>query len=305
MQRFVLVILACFWAFMGFRLWQVEYGGKRLGAAVNIAVVWDKVLTAQDEAPLSIVNGHTGEFLGWVNWAPSITRDDTVERAEIVGMVDTVLDYSLDLERGRLFGENYADDLRFRFHLGFGPPPQREWIDLQVILQQNTQFDFEFHLDARATNDFMTVSLKTTGLPNEIKILYSQLAQPQKLVGPGLELAGFNPLVAAGASALVERVLKEEKLDQKTVFKLPKIRQAHFDLLPDVRTEIKVYRVDVPIGNSMFIKIYISMLGEVLRVEIPEFLMDAVRKTAKLDLPKSIILRNDNYYGRAKRRRNR
>ena len=29
------------------------------------------------------------------------------------------------------------------------------------------------------------------------------------------------------------------------------------------------------------------------------------RKTAKLDLPKSIILRNDNYYGRAKRRRNR
>ena len=305
MQRFVLVILACFWAFMGFRLWQVEYGGKRLGAAVNIAVVWDKVLTAQDEAPLSIVNGHTGEFLGWVNWAPSITRDDTVERAEIVGMVDTVLDYSLDLERGRLFGENYADDLRFRFHLGFGPPPQREWTDLQVMLQKNTQFDFEFHLDARATNDFMTVSLKTTGLPNEIKILYSQLAQPQKLVGPGLELAGFNPLVAAGASALVERVLKEEKLDQKTVFKLPKIRQAHFDLLPDVRTEIKVYRVDVPIGNSMFIKIYISMLGEVLRVEIPEFLMDAVRKTAKLDLPKSIILRNDNYYGRAKRRRNR
>ena len=305
MQRFVLVILACFWAFMGFRLWQVEYGGKRLGAAVNIAVVWDKVLTAQDEAPLSIVNGHTGEFLGWVNWAPSITRDDTVERAEIVGMVDTVLDYSLDLERGRLFGENYADDLRFRFHLGFGPPPQREWIDLQVILQQNTQFDFEFHLDARATNDFLTVSLKTTGRPNEVKILYSQLAQPQKLVGPGLELAGFNPLVAAGASALVERVLKEEKLDQKTVFKLPKIRQAHFDLLPDVRTEIKVYRVDVPIGNSMFIKIYISMLGEVLRVEIPEFLMDAVRKTAKLDLPKSIILRNDNYYGRAKRRRNR
>jgi len=305
MQRFVLVILACFWAFMGFRLWQVEYGGKRLGAAVNIAVVWDKVLTAQDEAPLSIVNGHTGEFLGWVNWAPLVTRDDTVERAEIVGMVDTVLDYSLDLERGRLFGENYADDLRFQFHLGFGPPPQREWIDLQVILQQNTQFDFEFHLDARATNDFMTVSLKTTGLPNEIKILYSQLAQPQKLVGPGLELAGFNPLVAAGASALVERVLKEEKLDQKTVFKLPKIRQAHFVLLPDVRTEIKVYRVDVPIGNSMFIKIYISMLGEVLRVEIPEFLMDAVRKTAKLDLPKSIILRNDNYYGRAKRRRNR
>ena len=38
MQRFVLVILACFWAFMGFRLWQVEYAGKRLGAAVDIAV---------------------------------------------------------------------------------------------------------------------------------------------------------------------------------------------------------------------------------------------------------------------------
>ena len=97
-------------------------------------------------------------------------------------------------------------------------------------------------------------------------------------------------------------MLKEEKLDQKTVFKLPKIRQAHFDLLPDVRTEIKVYRVDVPIVEGMLLKIYVNPLGEILRVEVPEILIDTLRKSAKLDLPQSIVLRNDRYYGRTRRK---
>ena len=71
------------------------------------------------------------------------------------------------------------------------------------------------------------------------------------------------------------------------------------------RSEIKVYRLDVPMGNGVFIKVYVSMMGEVMRVEIPEILMDAVAKTTKLDLPKSIVLRNENYYGRSRRQRNR
>ena len=36
MQRVILVILFTFWAFMTYRLWQVEYAGQSLGAAVDI-----------------------------------------------------------------------------------------------------------------------------------------------------------------------------------------------------------------------------------------------------------------------------
>ena len=301
MQRFVLVILACFWAFMGFRLWQVEYGGKGLGVAVPIAIVWDKVLKAQDEAPLSIVNKHTGEQLGWLNWAPSVTRDETVKRGEVGGMVDTVLAYSLDVERGRLFGRQPTDDLRFNFHISFGP--EREWTDVQVMLQQQKPYDFDLNLNALATNNFLTLSVKTPGGSNGIRVLYSDLNQPQKLVGPGLELAGFHPWVASGMSALAEQVLKKENLNQPLDFKLPKIEQAHYDLLPGVRTDIKVFRVDVPVGNGLLIKLYISMLGEVLRVEIPKVLTDALSKTIKLGLPRGIVLRNENYYGKTRPRK--
>ena len=55
MQRVILVILFTFWAFMTYRLWQVEYAGQSLGAAVDIQVVWEKILNAQDEA-LSLIH---------------------------------------------------------------------------------------------------------------------------------------------------------------------------------------------------------------------------------------------------------
>ncbi len=121
MQRLILAILACFWAFMGYRLWQVEYAGQNLGAAVDIEVVWDKVLNAQDEAPLSIVNERTDEALGWMMWSSNVTRDDADERPEVEGMVRTALGYSLDIDRGRIFGAEHVVDLTFSFHVGFGP----------------------------------------------------------------------------------------------------------------------------------------------------------------------------------------
>ncbi len=306
MQRFVLVILACFWAFMGFRLWQVEYAGKRLGAAVNIAVVWDKVLNAQDEASLAMVNEHTGEVLGFLTWAPSVTRDDTVGRGGVEGMVHTVLAYSLDIERGRIFADEVAHDLRFTFHIGFGPPPSREWTDVQLMVRRKSlEQEFEFNLDARATNDFLMLFLQTKDKTNEVKLLNTDLRKPGQLAAAGIHLAGAHPLIASAAALTVRNLLTKEQLEQPLKFELPLPKQAHFDLLPGVRSHIKVYRVDVPLVEGMPIKVYISPFGEILRVEFPEVLIDTLRKSARLDLPKSLMLLNENYYGKTKRRRNR
>ena len=51
----------------------------------------------------------------------------------------------------------------------------------------------------------------------------------------------------------------------------------------------------------MLIKVYVNTIGEILRVEIPEVLIDTISKTAKLNLPKSIVLRNQNFYGKLRR----
>ena len=63
--------------------------------------------------------------------------------------------------------------------------------------------------------------------------------------------------------------------------------------------------VDLTLVEGMPVKVYISPLGEILRVEFPEILIDTLRKSARLDLPKSLMLLNENYYGKTKRRRNR
>ena len=72
MQRVILVILFTFWAFMTYRLWQVEYAGQSLGAAVDIQVVWEKILNAQDEAKLQIVDERSNHLLGALDWTPTV-----------------------------------------------------------------------------------------------------------------------------------------------------------------------------------------------------------------------------------------
>lgn len=306
MQRFILVILACFWAFMGFRLWQVEYTGKRLGAAVDIVVVWDKVLNAQDDAALAMVNEHTGEVLGSLTWVPRVTRDDTVNRGEVEGMVHTVLAYSLDIEQGRIFADEVAHDLRFTFHIGFGPPPRRDWTDVKMmVLGKTPEQEFAFNLNTATTNDFLTLSLQIKGKTNEVKLPNTDLHKPDMLAAAGMHLAGAHPWIASAAALTVRNLLTKEQLEQPLKFELPLPKQAHFDLLPGVRSRIKVYRVDVPLVEGMPVKVYISPFGEILRVEFPEVLIDTLRKSARLDLPKSLMLLNENYYGKTKRRRNR
>ena len=304
MQRLILTILACFWAFMGYRLWQVEYAGQNLGAAVDIEVVWDKVLNAQDEAPLSIVDERTDKSLGWMMWSPTVTRDVADERPEVEGMVRTALGYSLDIDRGRIFGTEHAVDFTFSFHVGFGPEPERDWTDIRLnVKQQNETVDYNVRLDAQSTNTFFSLNVESSSTANHAEIAYADLRKPDKLVRAGMELAGVNPLVTAGATLAVRNLMGETQLAKSMSFKFPWPKQAHYDLLPAVRTRIKVYRVDVPIVEGMLLKIYINPLGEILRVEVPEILIDTLRKSVKLNLPQSIVLRNDHYYGRVRRNR--
>ncbi|MFL2904849.1 MAG: hypothetical protein ACJZ8W_07575 [Limisphaerales bacterium] len=130
------------------------------------------------------------------------------------------------------------------------------------------------------------------------------MSKPEKLVGAGLKLAGVPALAASGASLMVKNFLNSKELNNRPVnFNLDLPRQAHIDLLPGVRSRIKVYRIDVPIVEDMLVKIYVNTLGEILRVEIPDVLIDTISKTSKLDLPKSIVLRNQNFYGRLRRER--
>lgn len=302
MQRVILTILFTFWAFMTYRLWQVEYAGQSLGAAVNIQVVWEKILNAQDEAQLQVVDEHQHQLLGALDWTPTAVRD-TTEGMNVEGMVDKVREYTLDISRGRLYAADSREDVIFDFHISLSPLPEQQWTSVQVQLEREIQErQFEFSVDAQATNNFVTLKVSLEGVEQEVAVPLEDLKKPEKLVGAGLKLAGVPALAASGASLMVKNFLNSKDLSHRPLnFKLDLPRQAHIDLLPGVRSRIKVYRIDVPIVEGMLVKIYVNTLGEILRVEIPEVLIDTISKTSKLDLPKSIVLRNQNFYGKLRR----
>lgn len=306
MQRVILVILFTFWSFMTYRLWQVEYAGQSLGAAVDIQVVWEKILNAQDEAKLQIVDERSNHLLGALDWTPTVQREtEDDERANIVGMVENVREYTLDISRGRLYSVRSQEDLLFDFNLNLSPFPSQEWTAIQIKLERSfNDVQYKFSADAQSTNDFVTFRLNLEGGEQKVDVPLEDVSKPEKLVGAGLKLAGVPALAASGASLMVKNFLNSKELNNRPLnFKLDLPRQAHIDLLPGVRSRIKVYRIDVPIVEDMLVKIYVNTLGEILRVEIPDVLIDTISKTSKLDLPKSIVLRNQNFYGRLRRER--
>ena len=148
----------------------------------------------------------------------------------------------------------------------------------------------------------MNITVDIGDIKQETKIPYVDLRNPAKLAGAGLKLAGVPDLAASGATLVIKNLLKSKDLQiQQLNFKINLPRQAHIDLLPGVRSRIKVYRIDIPVVEDMLIQVYINTLGEILRVEIPEVLIDTISKTAKLNLPKSIVFRNQNFYGKLRR----
>jgi hypothetical protein len=302
MQRIILFILFTFWAFMSYRLWQVEYAGQSLGAAVDIQVVWEKILNAQDKAELQIVDERSGELLGAFEWEPLVIKDSS-EGASVEGMVEKVQKYTLEISRGRLYATDAVEDIIYDFRLSLSPFPDQHWTSLELGFEREfNNIRYEFSVVAFSTNDFMNLTVDIGGIKQEIGIPYADLRNPSKLVEAGLKLAGVPDIAASGATLVIKNLLKSKDLQiQQLNFEIKLPRQAHIDLLPGVRSRIKVYRIDIPVVEDMLIKVYINTLGEILRVEIPEVLIDTISKTAKLELPKSIALRNQNFYGKLRR----
>jgi hypothetical protein len=302
MQRIILFILFTFWAFMSYRLWQVEYAGQSLGAAVDIQVVWEKILNAQDKAELQIVNERSGELLGALEWEPLVIKDSS-EGASIEGMVKKVQKYTLEISRGRLYATDAVEDVIYDFRLSLSPFPDQHWTILELGFEREfNNIRYEFSVVAFSTNDFMNLMVDIGEIKQETRIPYVDLRNPSKLVEAGLKLAGVPDIAASGATLVIKNLLKSKDLQmQQLNFEINLPRQAHIDLLPGVRSRIKVYRIDIPVVEDMLIQVYINTLGEILRVEIPEVLIDTISKTAKLELPKSIVLRNQNFYGKLRR----
>ncbi|HTL17412.1 MAG TPA: hypothetical protein VL793_09255 [Patescibacteria group bacterium] len=255
LNRLTLVALAAFWATMTVLLWRAEYGGRAaLGSSVPARVVWEKILTAPDSSSLTIL--HKGKKIGFCHWITSVSEDlSKLSGAEAPpeGMVRKIVNYRLELDGNVMVG-GPSERLRFDTHLSLGKGEQ--WRD----------FDAKFNLrpsswELKSSASDQVVHLTWQDDPQQKfsrDFTFAELQHPQALVE---ELAG--PLAGAAVAGLLPTQSNGLKsLDLNWKARLESIRLGH--------SAVRAYRLETRMLDRFAIVLFVSRVGEILRVELPD-----------------------------------
>ena len=255
--RLYLLLVTAFFITMNVLLWRSEFGSRgHIGAPVPADLVWEKVLTSPDNSWLEI--RHHGVKTGRAQWAASI--GELVATGKVIsdelppeGMVKTLTGYSISFD-----GTVSLDDLsRLRFDLNLKLDTNQNWRTLGLKF---TIKPFSWEIQSSAAEQ--TLRFLADG---EEKIdrtfTFADLRNPDKLVRelggaalPGALAALGLPLPQAGSSS-ASLALKWE---------------AHNDRL-DIRNNlIRVYRLEARLFERLKATLFVSPVGEILRLELPD-----------------------------------
>lgn len=252
----VLVLLGIFWAGMNVLLWRAEFGRDTLFAGdVPVEVVWQKVLTAQDSSPLEI--RQRGRRIGFCRWTTTIEEAPPTEPvgAGPEGLVRKLIGYKIELDGNAALGE-LPDRLRFdaeaRLDLNHNLTWVRVWLGLVSagveILASAADESVRLSLDDGSgmvtTRTFKFAQFRDPALLGE-QLFGSALSEPSLL---GMLLPGLDNARALAAEFTC---------------------RAQNDWLRIGQATIRAYKVEVQLPNRRKAIVYVSRVGEILRVELP------------------------------------
>jgi hypothetical protein len=284
MQRLLLVTLGCFWLFMTWQLWRVEYAGQKLGAALGVSTVWDKVRRAPDDSHLQIMHAPSGRLLGSLDWEPQLLTKIT---SKVEGQITQIDGYELAMDSGVFLLEAGQGQVRFNFELALDAASK--WQTVRIDFRKlDDQSNLDLHLAALATasNQVLNLSLELHNYTNQIQMPLKDLRDPRKFSKALLALRGTGKFATVTTMFAINKLLDEANLGTQLSFSFELPRKAHLDRLPGVRSDIKVYRVDFEPLKGWPASVYINPTGEILLVRLPQ----------------GYELRNTHYYGIARRR---
>jgi hypothetical protein len=284
MQRLILVTLGCFWLFMTWQLWRVEYAGQKLGAAVGISTVWDKVRRAPDDSHLQIVHAPSGQLLGELNWESRVLTDST---SQVEGQISKIDGYELEVDNGILLLG--PDQGQARFGLDLVMDADSKWQTVRINFRKlDAENNLDLYLGALATasNQVLNLGLELPNYTNQIQMPLEDMRDPRKFSKALLALRGTGKLTTITTMFAINKLLDEANLGTQLNFSFELPRKAHLDRLPGVRSDIKVYRVDFEPLKGWPASVYVNPTGEILLVRLPQ----------------GYELRNTHYYGIARRR---
>jgi hypothetical protein len=256
--RLTFFFIAAFWVAMNVLLWRAEYGSRGGEISVPADLVWRKILTAPDAETLTIFQG--GQRSGFCEFSTSIeqamaTIDEDKPPPE--GLVARA-GYQIRISGTMSFGD-FTNRVRFDSQIGFSP--KRAWREFNLKLSS--------HFAAVEINSFatkQTVHLKITGdgVPVEHDFTFADLQNPNTLLRTFARDSGSGFL-----DGLILDELNLPVTPQTSIAPVQSLHwEAHRKRLMINHEPVNAYRLETNIlGNS--IVIYVSTLGEILRIELP------------------------------------
>lgn len=250
---FPLVVL--FWVVMNVLLWRAEFGGgNEAVSTVSTEVVWQKILTAPDDSTLEI--SWNGKKLGYCRWVANVGEElatGKVSSEDYVpeGMIRQLGRYTIDTEGNVLLGEP-ASRLRFSLHLQFATNHVWRQLSLRLASRPNA-----WEIRTKAEEETLTLKHDDPTGAWSRTFTYEELRHPRQLLE---EFAGPLPLALLGPAAALE---------QHNQLSLGLQWSAHNDWLNIGHAQVRVYRLQARLLDRYQIVVFVSRVGEILRVELP------------------------------------
>jgi len=248
--RISFVLIAAFWVTMNVLLWRAEYGSHDGEISVPVDLVWRKILTAPDVSALTVYQD--ARRAGFCQISTSVEQamaalDENAVPSE--GLV-AQSGYQIHLDGNMNFGA-ITNRVRFDGHLQFSSARAWREFDLKVSTREAT---VEIHSVAAQ----QTVRFKYASEDGNFERVLglADLQNPDALLralGGGLaDDLGLPVAIPSSPAAMAGTV--------KWV--------AHRDRVIIGHEPVTAYRVETRVLDRPVV-LYVSSLGEILRVELP------------------------------------
>lgn len=259
--RFFLFLVTVFFVTMNVLLWHSEFGGGgQVGSTVPLELVWEKILTCPDNSFLEI--RHKGRKVGHAHWAANLGEDPsankvTADELPPEGMIKQLTGYRLDFDGGVSID-----------------PLSRLGFNTRLVLDTNQNWQ-EFHLtlklkpflwQVRASEPLQNVILTSEDDDghSERTFTFADLRNPDKLLAD----VGGAALPAALAAFGVRWPAQGAGRTNNMALGLE--WQARNDWLRVGSNPVRVYRLEAQLFDRYRAALFVSPVGEILRVELPD-----------------------------------
>jgi hypothetical protein len=251
--RLTFFLIAAFWVTMNFLLWRAEYGAHGGEISVPVDLVWRKILTAPDSSSLNIIQD--GKRTGFCEFSTGVETEmaQLDENSPPPEGVAAQAGYKIRVDGNMGLGE-FTNRVHFNGQLQFSNA--HDWRELNLKISSRVAA-VEIH--SLAANQNVHLKITSDGATIERDLAFADLQNPNALLHTfagnfgGDFLDGFDlPGVPQNSAALAQTIRWD----------------AHRERVMIGREPTSVYRLETQVLQNKIV-IYVSTLGEILRVELP------------------------------------